>query len=365
MVLDQTAIFLFSVGAAAGGFVTILISLVLFFVNGRIRSNREKQKELIGKIIGGYMEDVNNLFTSYRLSDIEFGHMERESRELLSKISLEVRDNLSLISASYITIIDRYVEEKTESLIAVKDDLTRQNTPQPIQDMSVTSQISGAINEPFNTATQIGDVEATIVDAKLNIPTTESAQVVQATPTPVVAAPEEISPKKGDSFEDLASFIEGDAPSADGFVGGGQAESAFGEAQEFRLDNMPSLDEPVTPTVEAIQAAPTLQAPPTPAAVIPPPPASAPLTPPAPAANPFAQQQTTPPPTPRADPFAAPQQSVPAPQFQNTPDVDATQEFKLDDIMNSAQDLNQSIEQPNDGMLSGDDVASKLDSFFS
>lgn len=111
-----------TLGAVTGAFTMLLLSLAVGVISARRRKNKDKQKELIGKAVAHMMGKVNELFIAYRLGDLAFEQMERESREYISKITDDINENNSDLSSAYVAVVTRYIEEKTEMLIAIKED---------------------------------------------------------------------------------------------------------------------------------------------------------------------------------------------------------------------------------------------------
>ncbi|MGM0462506.1 MAG: hypothetical protein ACQEQ4_08835 [Fibrobacterota bacterium] len=113
----------FTFGVVTGAFIVLLISIIVFIITNKIRYNIQRNKEIVGKTVSGLMRKINQIFIAYRLGDISFRQMELESRDIISQIDEEVSDNTELLNNSYISVIQQYIDEKNETLIAIKEDM--------------------------------------------------------------------------------------------------------------------------------------------------------------------------------------------------------------------------------------------------
>lgn len=466
-----------TLGAVSGAFIMLLMSLLIFVIADRSRKNKAKQKELIGKAVAHMMGKVNELFIAYRLGDLAFEQMERESREYISKITDDINENNSQLSSAYVAVVTRYIEEKTEMLIAIKEDFHHYNSAQqqekvghihvkpthvpeeaavdPVLNM-VTQQEQVPVSQPIQSQPQnVQPVMPEVQSAPQEIPVMNNEAPIEfnaapeqtvdpmntapvvdntfaAVDTGMVAQDSEvlvtpqveavpsiggshIEPQAGtgDDIFDISINEEPSkptvnetpaAPAFDAISSGMQNESTLGDIdlssqgdfapQESQVQDTPfetfTIEEAATPTIETPQVA-AESAPIDNALSI--------------QTDEFAsaidnafdlggfggdstlgnQQQVPSEPIVESNPFQgfeAQQPSgftAPNPSFNNNDanskfslngsgdlDVEATQEFNLNDIMSQAQDHGMHDQSSKDeGMVSGDDVASKLDSFFS
>lgn len=295
------------IGAAAGAATTLLVFLTSGLFRFNIRQKKQKHKELTTKAIGLLMSETNGLFTSYRLGDISFGDFERKVRELVGKLNEEVNENISILDSSYVSILARYTEDKTESLLAIRE--------------AISGHTSSALvaTAPVNNTQSVQ----------------QSVPVAAAVSAPVAA---------GDEFSDFAASMEETAAGSDALFGGEQ--TIVHENTRPEVDMFSASEQTIVASSAPVQ-------------------------------HPQAQQQFTPPVQqqpmqqqfvqPSAAPVQPVQNSMPAAapaqqQAVGMMDVEATQEFNVSDIMNSAQ--SHPAPQQQNGMVSGEDVANKLDSLF-
>ncbi|MGM0442984.1 MAG: hypothetical protein ACQEQV_02235 [Fibrobacterota bacterium] len=406
------AAFLF--GTLTGAFSVLLLSILVFVLTAKIRRNADKNKDLVGKTVSGMMRKVNQLFIEYRLGDITFEQMERESRDIISQIDEEVSENSELLNNSYISVIQQYIDEKNETLIAIKEDAhhyRQQNSSRP-------ASVSAPVQEEALSPDASADVS---VDTGFDRGAASSAAVESVPEAPKAERPAQetlagdTAQKERDSnpFESMVNDLDRDeelslgdpAAESSGEPASAQAggESDFDSLIPEEHSDMRSLSE----TMSA-QSVP----PPSPEAAAPKTdPSSEPSsgsglridedeftsaidkafslddsedsfgsdtlqgeTPSAfserrePVQSEFSQDNPF---EGSSDNYAA----GPYGQHRETPssdtnpdlseiDVEATQEFNLNDIMSQAEPSGDRRDDSDDDMVSGSDVANKLDDLF-
>lgn len=216
-------------GIVSGAFTMLLMSLLVGVISSRSRKNKEKQKELIGKAVAHMMGKVNELFIAYRLGDLAFEQMERESREYISKITDDINENNGQLSSAYVAVVTRYIEEKTEMLIAIKEDFHHYNTSlqqetvgrintQPATQVPVhpTTHDTPAVDplramtqqeQPFAETTPVADnantTQTALPTMETNAPVIEEAPFNAQQIEPVVQAQEPVVASQETSVMDL------------------------------------------------------------------------------------------------------------------------------------------------------------------
>ncbi len=278
------------IGIIVGFGSLLFIVLIVALVKHKITVKQTKDKELITKAIGLLMSETNGNFTSYRLGDISFPEFESKVRNLVEQLNAEVNEHLAVLDSSYVSILGRYAEDKSESLLAIREALSGQPS------MNISQQ---------NFA---------------------PAQV----PQQQVQQPQAVAP--GNEFSDFAASMEQNASQSDALFGGGEQTIVQDTIQNQNQNQFAAAEQTIvahtTPSfAQPSQAAPQQQ---------------------------FQQQV----------PQQVPQQQFQPAQEQSASgqlDVEATQEFNVNDIMNHSSATQQSDQN---NMVSVDDIANKLDTLF-
>ncbi|ERP38847.1 hypothetical protein [Chitinivibrio alkaliphilus] len=197
----------FAFGVITGGFIAVLLSILFFIIENRVRYGREKEKELVAKTVSGLMRRVNHIFISYRLGDISFRQMEAESREVISQIDEEVSENSVFLNNSYVSIIQQYIDEKNESLVTIKESLSASSTQAAATDYipdgasfqnEYAPRISSA-TENTTTQEEEGRVSSTDTQEKEAPLVSRESETMEAPST------------EDNAFTDLTEYIAGDA----------------------------------------------------------------------------------------------------------------------------------------------------------
>lgn len=231
---------LITLGVTSGGLVTIIISLIIFVISSRSRKNKEKQKELIGKAVAHMMGKVNELFIAYRLGDLAFDQMERETREYISKITDDINENNTQLSSAYVAVVTRYIEEKTEMLIAIKEDFHLYNAQQ--------QNMQGVPQQPVaNTQVAPHPVEA---EQRIVDPVIAMEEPVAPIPEPAMPAIEPAAPVAEPVMP--APTLEQAAPVAEA--------APENDIPDFQFDvaAQPEVEEAATPMFEETLAQPEI-----------------------------------------------------------------------------------------------------------
>ncbi len=318
-----------SVGALGGVLGTLLFFSFFALMKHRVAAKKHKATDLTTKSIGLIMSETNGQFTSYRLGDLNFQQFEMKVRELVGQLNEEVNENLAILDSSYVSILARYSEDKTESLLAIREAISGSPMHQQPVTQSVVQESPVFQNEqePMETFAPLAQQEA---------------------PQTVPAAQEE----HVDEFADFAQSIEATAAESHALFDGGEAtivteqpvqqqqyqqpvQQQAQQQQQFQQPVQQQMQQPVHQ--QSVQQQPVQQQQ---------------------MQQPVHQQQFQQP----AQQPTQQQMQPPVQQQATNMDVDATQEFSVNDIMNNTGTHPQQGSENN--MVSGDDVADKLDALF-
>ncbi len=297
-----------SVGVLGGVLGTLLFFSFVALVRHRVAAKKHKAADLTTKSIGLIMSETNGQFTSYRLGDLNFQQFEMKVRELVGQLNEEVNENLAILDSSYVSILARYSEDKTESLLAIREAIS--SSPAQLQ-----QPVQPVASEP----TVFQNMQ-------------ETTDTFAPSPTPQqVATP--VQDEHVDEFTDFAQSIEATAAESHALFDGGEATIVTEQPvqqQQFQQQQPAQQQQFQQQPVQQQQFQ----------------------------QQPAQQQQFQQQPTQQQQ-F---QQPVQQQQQPTNMDIDATQEFSMNDIMKNAGTHPQ--QNSSNNMVSGDDVADKLDSLF-
>jgi hypothetical protein len=241
----------FTFGVVTGAFIVLLISIIVFIITNKIRYNIQRNKEIVGKTVSGLMRKINQIFIAYRLGDISFKQMELESRDIISQIDEEVSDNTELLNNSYISVIQQYIDEKNETLIAIKEDMHHYSAH-----AAGTAEQSPATQEavdPEKTG-QVSSLAADFSSPRKEEPVPENENKIlesfesESDTTLTEAFSENDSPKESafetesdtDLFEDMRKSLQDEESSSDDTIEEFSAD--ISEPAEQAESEEPSLD---------------------------------------------------------------------------------------------------------------------------
>jgi len=189
-----------SVGVIGGVLGTLFLFSFVALIRHQIAVKKQKMSDLTTKSIGLIMSETNGQFTSYRLGDLNFKQFESKVRELVGQLNEEVNENLAILDSSYVSILARYSEDKTESLLAIREAISMSSAQQPLEATPVEAPV---FQDSFESASAVASAQ----------PGIDASSVIQ-------------SDESVDEFTDFAQSIEATAAVSNGLFDTGDSTIA-------------------------------------------------------------------------------------------------------------------------------------------
>lgn len=341
MSIEVSEMFLFIIGIMVGAFVLLAISILLFIIATQRKQKRETERNVLSSTLGNYMVEVNRLLSLYRLGDLEYILFERDIREVLANMDESLNEHLSVVDLAYATLLNRYLEDRKEMLLIIRQEHEKkQMRGSGNVDMSflpgfppvsaeVSEDVTGNTNDAMSTfELQMQDV------VHWQEPEKEVANVLPALSSDL------LSPVESTATMAHQVFDSAPVPEIDEF-----ADFASAMTDSLSLvalsDSFSSAASTVTQSYQVFDPA---SAPETDTVTN----SASAITEPVGQSHGFFHDTVSP--------------TIPAMSSYRTCDVEATQEFRVENLASIR--LDDEIETNEDKMLTGDDMAKSLDALF-